>query len=185
MIFGSKLGHIVSLNSDFNPEDWTAIQKILRSSSFWVSSGGHTMLPPSQGLQVFLFMYLLHKKWVENLDHSLTYLYAVMWKMYARGYLFSSNLAILVRSSNLLVWTTGTFVNSLNTNKTGSISRPPWTTYIFFVVHSSTISTKSQTCQVGNLKKLVILLLHFFYRPLPYESQSCISQEFEFYHKNL
>jgi hypothetical protein len=82
--------------------------------------------------------------------------------MYARGCLFSSNLAILVRSSNLLVWTTGTFVNSLNTNKTGSISRPPWTTYIFFVVHSTTISTKSETCQVGNLKKLVILLLHFF-----------------------
>jgi len=62
MSFSSKLFHIASLNSDFYPEDWTAIQKISRSSIFWVSSSGHTMLPPSQGLQVFLFMYLLQKK---------------------------------------------------------------------------------------------------------------------------
>ena len=144
MSFGSKLGHIVSLNSDFNPEDWTAIQKILRSSSFWVSSGGHTMLPPSQGLQVFLFMYLLQKKMSWKFGPYFTLPWCCYIQNVCKGLSVFINLAILVRSSNLLVWTTGTFVNSLNTNKTGSISRPPWTTYIFFVVHSSTISTKSQ-----------------------------------------
>jgi len=121
----------------------------------------HDVTTESRSSSFFVYVPVAWK-WVENLDHTLPYLDAVMWKMYARGCLFSSNLAILVRSSILLVWATGTFVNSLNTNKTGS-----WTDHheqpTSFLWYTVLLFQQNLKYWEGvNLDKHIILLQHFF-----------------------